>query len=52
MSTELTELAETIATRAHTGQVDKAGAPYIDHPRRVSERVTKVDGRPEAIAVA
>jgi GTP diphosphokinase / guanosine-3',5'-bis(diphosphate) 3'-diphosphatase len=24
-----------IATRAHAGQVDKAGAPYIEHPLRV-----------------
>lgn len=24
-----------IATKAHEGQVDKAGKPYIDHPLRV-----------------
>lgn len=24
-----------IATQAHAGQIDKAGAPYIDHPLRV-----------------
>ena len=45
-------LAESLATKVHAGQVDKAGAPYIDHPRRVAERVAEVDGRPEAIAVA
>ena len=38
-SMNLVELAEEIATRAHEGQVDKAGQPYIDHPRRVAARV-------------
>lgn len=28
-----------IATLAHSGQVDKAGAPYIDHPLRVMKRL-------------
>jgi len=28
-------MAITIATRAHAGQVDKGGAPYILHPLRV-----------------
>ena len=31
--------AKTIATAAHLGQVDKLGAAYINHPRRVSERL-------------
>jgi hypothetical protein len=35
----LVELAEEIATSAHAGQVDKAGAPYINHPRRVVARL-------------
>ncbi|RLY94290.1 HD domain-containing protein [Kocuria tytonicola] len=38
MST-LTDRARDIATRAHHGQTDKTGADYIDHPRRVAERV-------------
>jgi (p)ppGpp synthase/HD superfamily hydrolase len=28
--------ADRIADQAHTGQVDKAGVPYINHPRAVS----------------
>lgn len=28
--------ARQLATRAHRGQTDKAGADYIDHPRRVA----------------
>lgn len=31
--------AQAIAIAAHDGQVDKLGAAYIDHPRRVSERL-------------
>ena len=33
------EAALEIAKKAHAGQVDKAGKPYIDHPMRVAERV-------------
>lgn len=29
--------ARALATAAHRGQVDKAGKPYIDHPRTVAE---------------
>jgi len=36
---ELIDTARAIATRAHAGQVDKTGHPYITHPTRVSERV-------------
>lgn len=46
---ELVALAEQIARRAHTGQRDQAGEPYIEHPRRVAGRVA---GDPEAEAVA
>lgn len=34
----LLEKALKIATKAHEGQTDKAGAPYIFHPIRVSSR--------------
>lgn len=34
----LVERARVLATAAHEGQTDKAGAPYIDHPRRVAAR--------------
>ena len=35
----LIDRAQSIAAAAHEGQLDKAGAPYIDHPRRVAIRV-------------
>jgi (p)ppGpp synthase/HD superfamily hydrolase len=35
----MVELAQSIATRAHAGQVDKAGADYISHPARVAARL-------------
>lgn len=31
-------VAEEIARQAHSGQKDKAGVDYIEHPRRVAER--------------
>lgn len=31
------ENADLLARTAHRGQVDKAGNPYIDHPRAVAE---------------
>jgi len=39
-----------LATRAHAGQVDKAGHDYLAHPLRVAARV--VDAGEEAVAVA
>lgn len=45
----IVERARRVAERAHAGQVDKAGAPYITHPERVAARVS---GDPAAEAVA
>jgi len=33
------ERAIEIARKAHEGQTDKGGTPYINHPLRVMERV-------------
>lgn len=33
------ELAAEIAERAHAGQKDRVGVPYINHPRAVAEKV-------------
>ncbi|MEN0072498.1 MAG: HD domain-containing protein [Propionicimonas sp.] len=49
---DLVELARQIATRAHLGQRDKAGADYITHPERVARRVAERGGTAEAIAAA
>ena len=46
--TKQLELAEDLARRIHQGQLDKAGLPYIDHPRRVAAKLTE----PRAKAVA
>ena len=35
---ELYHLADRIAAKAHSGQTDKGGHPYYDHPRRVADR--------------
>jgi (p)ppGpp synthase/HD superfamily hydrolase len=43
------ERAIEIATEAHEGQTDKAGAPYIAHPLRVMEAVT--EGEAKIVAV-
>lgn len=32
--------ADALAEQAHAGQTDKAGRPYIEHPRRVASRFT------------
>ncbi len=41
--------AISLATSAHFGQYDKAGAPYILHPMRVMMRMPTVEGKIVAI---
>jgi (p)ppGpp synthase/HD superfamily hydrolase len=43
------ELAIALAARAHQGQVDKGGAPYILHPLRVMLRVSTNEERMAAV---
>jgi len=43
------ERAITIAAKAHAGQVDKAGQPYILHPIRVMLRLSAADARITAL---
>ena len=38
------ERAKSIATRAHEGQTDKIGAPYIEHPEMVASFVQGLPG--------
>jgi (p)ppGpp synthase/HD superfamily hydrolase len=45
-------VAQGIAVTAHRDQVDKAGLPYIEHPRRVAELVAAAGGSDEAVAAA
>ncbi len=45
----IVERARELAHRAHAGQTDKAGRPYIEHVARVAAAVA---GEPEAEAVA
>ena len=40
---ELLSKAIIMATRAHDGQIDKAGKPYILHPLRVMMKVKSMD---------
>ena len=44
--------AEQVATEAHADQVDEAGRPYIEHPRRVAARVAAQTDDPNALAAA
>lgn len=43
------ERAISIAAQAHSGQVDKAGQPYILHPLRVMLQMTSQDERMAAV---
>ena len=49
---QLVNLARDIATRAHAGQVDKAGLPYIRHPIAVAARLLVLYPDAPATAVA
>lgn len=46
---DLVQRAKDLAHRAHAGQVDKAGRPYVEHVARVAAAVSD---DPEAEAVA
>ena len=48
----MVEAARMIAEAAHEGQVDMAGAPYIEHPAFVAARVRDLGGDNTAIAAA
>lgn len=48
----LVEAARLVATAVHAGQVDKGGAPYIEHPAFVADRVRWLGGDEVAAAVA
>ena len=48
--TDLVARAEKLATDHHRGQTDKADQPYIDHPRRVAQRVSGFGPEFEAAA--
>ncbi|MFJ6993108.1 HD domain-containing protein [Streptomyces sp. NPDC003090] len=43
---------EVLAHRAHAGQTDKAGRPYVEHLRAVAEGVRARGGSDEQIAAA
>lgn len=52
---DLVTEAKEVATRAHQGQIDKSGAPYIGHPERVAAHVANhaaAEDLEEARAVA
>jgi len=43
------ERAIALAAKAHEGQVDKAGAPYILHPLRMMLKLSSTDERITAV---
>lgn len=48
----LVEAARLVATAAHAGQFDKGGAPYIEHPAFVADRVRWLGGDEVEVAAA
>lgn len=46
---QLYDLALKLAEQAHTGQVDKAGVPYINHPLAVAQAVESNDAKIVAV---
>lgn len=50
VDTALVTVARHLAVRHHTGQVDKAGQPYIGHIERVADRVSHLES--EVVAAA
>jgi len=44
MADDAIEVARRIAERAHHGQVDKVGAPYIAHPAMVADLLQRLPG--------
>lgn len=44
--------AEALARKAHEGQTDKSGAPYIHHVERVALRVQQAGAPAQALTVA
>ncbi|MGO3153057.1 MAG: HD domain-containing protein [Galactobacter sp.] len=49
----LADAADTVAEWAHAGQLDKTGHDYIEHPRRVAQRVAaRLGGDHPAVIVA
>jgi len=49
MAANTLEAAIALACRAHTGQTDKAGAPYILHPLRLMLKFADQDARMAAV---
>lgn len=49
MTKSMFQRALKLAAAAHSGQVDKAGQPYIEHPKRIAARF--IDEKLKTIAI-